>query len=64
MTAEDPAQNKEIEIGVVVPSLLYALILIAEQRGFLAEEGLRVTLRSFGTADRLTEALLDRRNVQ
>ena len=49
----------EIEIGVVVPSLLYAPILIAEHRGFLAEEGLRVTFRSFGTTNGVTEALRD-----
>ncbi len=59
MAAEGPAQTMEIEIGVVVPSLLYAPILIAERRGFLAEEGLRVTLRSFGTTNGVTEALRD-----
>jgi ABC-type nitrate/sulfonate/bicarbonate transport system substrate-binding protein len=58
MTAENPALT-EIGIGVVVPSLLYAPILIAEQRGFLAEEGLRVTFRSFGTTNGVTEALRD-----
>ena len=42
------AQIKDMEIGVVVPSLLYAPISLAERRGFLAEEGLRVQLRSFG----------------
>ena len=58
MAAENPTLT-EIEIGVVVPSLLYAPILIAEHRGFLAEEGLRVTFRSFGTTNGVTEALRD-----
>jgi ABC-type nitrate/sulfonate/bicarbonate transport system substrate-binding protein len=52
-------QIEDIEIGVVVPSLLYAPIWIAERSGFLADEGLRVHLRSFGTTDRVTEALRD-----
>jgi len=66
------AQIEDLEIGVVVPSLLYAPIWIAERRGFLAEEGLSVKLRNFGTTERVTEALrdgvvpsrLDRRKVQ
>ena len=33
------AQIEDMEIGVVVPSLLYAPISLAERRGFLAEEG-------------------------
>ena len=52
-------QIEDMEIGVVVPSLLYAPIWIAERSGFLADEGLRVHLRSFGTTDRVTEALRD-----
>jgi ABC-type nitrate/sulfonate/bicarbonate transport system substrate-binding protein len=51
------AQIEDMEIGVVVPSVLYAPIWLAERRGFLAEEGLSVRLRSFGTTDRVTEAL-------
>jgi hypothetical protein len=39
-------QIEDMEIGVVVPSLLYAPIWIAERSGFLADEGLRVRLRS------------------
>jgi ABC-type nitrate/sulfonate/bicarbonate transport system substrate-binding protein len=53
------AQIEDMEIGVVVPSLLYSPIWLAERRGFLAEEGLRVQLRSFGTTERVTEALRD-----
>ena len=34
-------QIEDMEIGVVVPSLLYAPIWIAERSGFLADEGLR-----------------------
>jgi ABC-type nitrate/sulfonate/bicarbonate transport system substrate-binding protein len=49
-------QIEDMEIGVVVPSLLYAPIWIARS-GFLADEGLRVRLRSFGSTDRVTEAL-------
>ena len=52
-------QIEDMEIGVVVPSLLYAPIWLAERSGFLADEGLRVRLRSFGTTDRVTEALHD-----
>jgi ABC-type nitrate/sulfonate/bicarbonate transport system substrate-binding protein len=44
---------------VQYPSLLYAPIWLAERSGFLADEGLRVRLRSFGTTDRVTEALRD-----
>jgi ABC-type nitrate/sulfonate/bicarbonate transport system substrate-binding protein len=50
-------QIEDMEIGVVVPSLLYAPIWIAERSGFLADEGLRVRLHSFGSTDRVTEAL-------
>lgn len=52
-------QIEQMEIGVVVPSVLYAPIWIAERRGFLAEEGLSVRLRSFGTTDGVTKALRD-----
>ena len=55
----DLAQTEDLEIGIVVSSLLYAPIWLAERRGFLAEEGLRVKLRSFGTTDRVTAALHD-----
>jgi ABC-type nitrate/sulfonate/bicarbonate transport system substrate-binding protein len=57
--AGEHAAIEDLEIGVVVPSVLYAPIWLAEHRGFLAEEGLRVRLRSFGTTDRVTEALRD-----
>jgi ABC-type nitrate/sulfonate/bicarbonate transport system substrate-binding protein len=55
----DLVPQEEIEIGIVVSSLLYAPIWVAERRGFLAEEGLRIKLRSFGTTDRVTGALRD-----
>ena len=50
------AEIEDMEIGVVVPSLLYAPIWIAERNWFLADEGLRVRLHSFGSTDRVTES--------
>jgi hypothetical protein len=41
----------EIEIGIVVPAVIYAPVWLAEQRGFLRDEGLTVRLRSFGSAE-------------
>ena len=49
----------EIEIGIVVPAAIYAPIWLAEQRGFLRDEGLAVRLRSFGSTDTTTAALRD-----
>jgi hypothetical protein len=34
----------EIEIGIVVPAVIYAPVWLAEQRGFLRDEGLTVRL--------------------
>jgi ABC-type nitrate/sulfonate/bicarbonate transport system substrate-binding protein len=39
MGTGDLAQTEDLEIGIVVSSLLYAPIWLAERRGFLAEEG-------------------------
>ena len=47
----------EIEIGIVVPAVIYAPVWLAEQRGFLRDEGLTVRLRSFGTTEGTTAAL-------
>jgi ABC-type nitrate/sulfonate/bicarbonate transport system substrate-binding protein len=49
----------EIEIGIVVPALIYAPVWLADQRGFLRDEGLTVRLRSFGSTDGTTAALRD-----
>ena len=49
----------EIEIGIVVPLVIYAPVWLAEQRGFLRDEGLTVRLRSFGSTDGTTAALRD-----
>src|SRR5262245_8624750 len=49
----------KIEIGVVVPAVIYAPVWIADQRGFLRDEGLVVRLRSFGFTDGTTAALFD-----
>ena len=49
----------EIEIGIVVPALIYAPVWLADQRGFLRDEGLTVRLRSFGSTDATTAALRD-----
>ena len=49
----------KIEIGVVVPAVIYAPAWIADQRGFLRDEGLVVRLRSFGSTDGTTAALRD-----
>ena len=49
----------EIEIGIVVPSVIYAPVWLADRRGFLRDEGLKVRLRSFGSTDATTAALRD-----
>jgi NitT/TauT family transport system substrate-binding protein len=49
----------EIEIGIVVPAVIYAPVWLAEQRGFLRDEGLTVRLRSFGSTEGTTAALRD-----
>ena len=49
----------EIEIGIVVPAVIYAPVWLADQRGFLRDEGLTVRLRSFGSTDATTAALRD-----
>jgi ABC-type nitrate/sulfonate/bicarbonate transport system substrate-binding protein len=49
----------EIEIGIVVPAVIYAPVWLADQRGFLRDEGLTVRLRSFGSTDGTTAALRD-----
>jgi ABC-type nitrate/sulfonate/bicarbonate transport system substrate-binding protein len=45
----------EIEIGIVVPAVIYAPVWLADQRGFLRDEGLTVRLRSFGSTDATTQ---------
>lgn len=47
----------EIEIGIVVPAVIYAPLWIADQRGYLRDEGLTVRLHSFGSTDGTTSAL-------
>jgi ABC-type nitrate/sulfonate/bicarbonate transport system substrate-binding protein len=49
----------QIEIGIVVPAIIYAPVWLADQRGFLRDEGLTVRLRSFGPTDATTAALRD-----
>ena len=49
----------EIEIGIVVPSVIYAPVWLADQRGFLRDQGLTVRLRSFGSTDATTAGLRD-----
>ena len=49
----------QIEIGIVVPAVIYAPVWLADQRGFLRDEGLTVRLRSFGSTDGTTAALRD-----
>jgi NitT/TauT family transport system substrate-binding protein len=49
----------EIEIGIVVPAVIYAPGWLADRRGFLRDEGLSVRLRSFGSTDATTAALRD-----
>ena len=53
------ASLHEIEIGIVVPAVIYAPVWLADQRGFLRDEGLTVCLRSFGSTDATTAALRD-----
>jgi ABC-type nitrate/sulfonate/bicarbonate transport system substrate-binding protein len=47
----------EIEIGIVVPAVIYAPVWLAEKYGFLRDEGIVVRLRSFGSTDGTTAAL-------
>jgi ABC-type nitrate/sulfonate/bicarbonate transport system substrate-binding protein len=54
-----PGALFEIEIGIVVPAVIYAPVWLAEQHGFLRAEGLAVRLRSFGSTDATTAALRD-----
>jgi NitT/TauT family transport system substrate-binding protein len=49
----------EIEIGIVVPAVIYAPVWLADRRGYLRDEGLTVRLRSFGSTDGTTAALRD-----
>src|SRR6202044_2208702 len=49
----------EIEIGIVVPAVIYAPVWLAEKYGFLRDEGIAVRLRSFGSTDGTTAALRD-----
>jgi ABC-type nitrate/sulfonate/bicarbonate transport system substrate-binding protein len=49
----------EIEIGIVVPAVIYAPVWLADQRGFLRGEGLTVRLRSFGSTGATTAVLRD-----
>jgi ABC-type nitrate/sulfonate/bicarbonate transport system substrate-binding protein len=48
MDDRDGASLYEIEIGIVVPAVIYAPVWLAERRGFLRDEGLTVRLKSFG----------------
>lgn len=57
MAGADNARIETVEIGTVVPALICAPIWIAEQRGYMREEGLSARLRSFGSTDAVTEAL-------
>jgi NitT/TauT family transport system substrate-binding protein len=59
MTDTDGVPLYEIEIGVVVPAVICAPVWLADQRGYLREEGLTVRLRSFGSTDATTAALRD-----
>src|ERR1700722_6504797 len=49
----------EIEIGIVVPAVIYAPVWLAEKHGFLRDEGIVARLRSFGSTDGTTAALRD-----
>ena len=59
MNDRNGASLHEIEIGIVVPAVIYAPVWLAEQRGFLRDEGLTVRLRSFRSTDATTAALRD-----
>ena len=37
----------EMEIGIVVPAVIYGPVWLAEQRGFLRDEGLTVRMQEF-----------------
>ena len=54
MVERQEDQFHQIEIGVVVPALICVPIWLAEERGFLADERLRVRLRGFGTTEGTT----------
>jgi ABC-type nitrate/sulfonate/bicarbonate transport system substrate-binding protein len=59
MNDRNEATLHEIEIGIVVPAVIYAPVWLADQRGFLRDEGLSVRLRTFGSTDATTAALRD-----
>ncbi len=59
MNAKPAVPLEAIEIGIVVPALIYAPVWLADHHGFLKEEGLSVRLRSFGSTDATTAALRD-----
>ena len=59
MNDRNGATLHETEIGIVVPAVIYAPVWLAEQRGYLRDEGLTVRLRSFGSTDGTTAALRD-----
>ena len=59
MNDRNGAALHETEIGIVVPAVIYAPVWLAEQRGYLRDEGLTVRLRSFGSTDGTTAALRD-----
>jgi ABC-type nitrate/sulfonate/bicarbonate transport system substrate-binding protein len=59
MNDRNEATLHEIEVGIVVPAVIYATVWLAEQRGYLRDEGLTVRLRSFGSTDGTTAALRD-----
>jgi len=56
MNDRNGAMLHEIEIGIVVPAVIYAPVWLAEQRGYLRDA---VRLRSFGSTDGTTAALRD-----
>jgi ABC-type nitrate/sulfonate/bicarbonate transport system substrate-binding protein len=57
MDGQHGTSPSEIEIGIVVPAVIYAPVWLADRRGFLRDEGLSVRLRSFGSTDATTAAL-------
>jgi ABC-type nitrate/sulfonate/bicarbonate transport system substrate-binding protein len=59
MVERQEDQFHQIDIGVVVPALICAPIWLAEERGFLADEQLKVRLHSFGTTEGTTAGLRD-----
>jgi ABC-type nitrate/sulfonate/bicarbonate transport system substrate-binding protein len=59
MNDRNGATLHEIEIGIVVPAVIYAPVWLAEQRGYLRDQGLSVRLRNFRSTDGTTAALRD-----